>query len=154
MEVLIPAIISFFDEDKKVIITAVGNSMRPLIRHKKDGIILEKYTGQSLCIGDMIFYRRKCGRYVLHRIMDIDSNNNFTMLGDNQIITETGINRDQIVAIPIAIIRGKKTISVSSKFYKLYTRIYVKSAFLRILHIKLFAYKNKLYRAIKKIFNK
>ena len=150
MQNLIPVITAFFDEDKKVIVEAVGNSMRPLIRHKKDGIILEKYVGQSLAVGDMAFYKRKNGRYVLHRIVGITEDNSFIMLGDNQTKAETeaGIKSEQIIAVPTAVIRGKKTVLVTSKGYKRYARLWSKSGFFRNLNIMLFKFKIVLARII------
>ena len=149
LEELIPAINSFFDENKKVIITAVGNSMRPLIRHKRDGIVLEKHTGQPLSVGDLAFYKRESGQYVLHRIVATDENGNFTMLGDNQTEREVGIRVDQIIAIPTDIIRGNKTISVKSARYLRYSKFWTKSVCCRKLNIILFNLRVKIARIIK-----
>ncbi len=148
MEELFPVISSFFDEDKKVIITAVGNSMRPLLRHKKDGIVLEKYEGQPLQTGDMVFYKRESGRYVLHRIVGIDEGGSFTMLGDHQTEAEKGIRKEQVLAVPTAVIRGKKTIPLASKGYQRYAKFWTKSVFFRKLNIKLFGLKIKIFRII------
>ena len=146
MEALIPVICSFFDEGKKVIIGAVGNSMRPLIRHKKDSIILEKYSGSALGIGDMAFYKRENGQYVLHRIVGIADDDSYIMMGDNQTVAETGITKQQIIAIPTAVIRGNKTVSVNLNRYRRYASFWAKSVFFRKLNIKLFALKIKIYR--------
>ena len=148
MEELFPVISSFFDEDKKVIITAVGNSMRPLLRHKKDGIVLEKYKGQPLKTGDMAFYRRETGRYVLHRIVGIDQDGSFTMLGDHQTEAEKGISKEQILALPTAIIRGKRIIPLTSRGYQRYAGFWSKSVFFRKINIKLFLLKIKISRII------
>ena len=149
MQALVPLVDSFFEENKKVIITAVGNSMRPLIRHSKDGIILERYKGHKLSCGDMVFYKRDNNRYVLHRIVDIDDNGNFTMLGDNQTEKEAGIRPDQIFAVPTAVIRGNKTVSVKSAGYKCYAKFWTKSKVFRRLSIFLFEQKIKIARIIK-----
>ena len=148
MESLVPVICSFFDEGKKVIIAAVGNSMRPLIRHKKDSIILEKYSGTQLSVGDMAFYRRENGQYVMHRIVKVDENGSYTMLGDNLTIFEEGIEAEQIIALPTAVIRGTKIIPLTSKRYLRYAKFWAKSVFFRRLSIKLFAIKIKLFRII------
>lgn len=144
-----PLVDSFFKENKKVIITAVGNSMRPLIRHSKDGIVLEQYKGQKLTVGDMAFYKRDNNRYVLHRIVDVDDNGNFTMLGDNQTDKEAGIRPDQIIAVPSAVIRENKTVSVKSAGYKHYAKFWVKSKVFRRFNIFLFEQKIKIARIVK-----
>ena len=144
-----PVIDSFFKEDKKVIITAVGNSMRPLIRHSKDGIVLEEYKGQKLQVGDMAFYKRDSSRYVLHRIVAVEENGSFTMLGDNQTLIEEGIRPDQIIALPYAVIRGNKTILMKSAGYKRYAGFWAKSKVIRRFNIFLFELKIKIARIIK-----
>ena len=148
MEELIPLISSFFDEGKNVIITAVGNSMAPLIRNQKDGIVLTAYKGQTLAIGDMAFFKRSDGNFVLHRIVDIAEDGSLTMLGDNQLSLETGIKPQQVLALPIAIIRGKKTLDLSSKKYRKYSKFWTKSVFFRRVHIKLFSIKTRLSKLI------
>ena len=154
MEELVPVMTSFFAEGKKVIVTAVGNSMLPLIRNRKDAIILTAYEGSQLNIGDMVFYKRKDGKYVLHRIVDVAQDGSFIILGDNQTVIEKGIKKDQIIAVPTAIIRGKKTVSVTSGEYLRYKKIWTHSVVLRKLHIKSFNLKNRIVRKIKRRLKK
>ena len=149
IEQLVPVIKSFFDEGKDVIISAAGNSMYPLIRNYKDAIVLTAYKGQPLNIGDMIFYKRKSGQYVLHRIVGIEGNG-FILLGDNQTQQEKGITKEQVIAVPTAIIRGEKTINVNSKGYLLYTRMWIKSKLLRRAGIRFFGFRIWLSKKVKK----
>lgn len=148
---LVPVMLDLFAKGKKVIISATGNSMAPLIRNKKDSIVLSAYKDENLGVGDMVFYKRKNGRYVLHRIVDIASDGKFIMLGDNQIKMEETVDIKQIVALPVAVIRGEKEVSLTSDGYKLYTKLWKKKSLIRIAYIKLFAFKIKLSRLIKKI---
>lgn len=150
VEELVPVMLDLFAKGKKVIISATGNSMAPLIRNKKDSIVLSAYKGENLGVGDMVFYKRKNGRYVLHRIVDIASDGKFIMLGDNQIKMEETVDIKQIVALPVAVIRGEKEVSLTSDGYKLYTKLWKKKSLIRIAYIKLFAFKIKLSRLIKK----
>lgn len=150
MEDFIPVITSFFDEGKNVIITGVGNSMMPLIRHKKDGIVLSAYKNQALKVGDMVFYRREDNRYVLHRITQISDDGSITTLGDNQLSVENGISYGQVIALATAIIRGKKRVEVTSKGYGLYLKLWTKSMFLRKIYIGLAHLKTRLYGLIKR----
>ncbi|MBQ5910417.1 MAG: S24/S26 family peptidase [Clostridia bacterium] len=152
MEELVPVMTSFFAEGKKVMVTAVGNSMLPLIRNRKDSIVLTAYEGSQLNIGDMVFYKRKDGKYVLHRIVDVAQDGSFIILGDNQTVTEKGIKKDQIIALPTAIIRGKKTVSVTSGEYLRYKKIWTRSVVLRKLHEKYFNLKNRIVKKFKRTF--
>ncbi len=148
IEQLVPVINSFFDDGKDVIISAAGNSMYPLIRNYKDAIVLTAYKGQPLHIGDMIFYKRKSGQYVLHRIVGVEDNG-FVLLGDNQTQQEKGITKEQVIAIPTAIVRGKKIISVNSKGYSLYKKMWTKSKVLRRVGICFFGFRIWLSKRLK-----
>ena len=120
----------------------------PLIRNQKDGIVLTAYKDQTLAVGDMAFFKRSDGSYVLHRIVDIAEDGCLTMLGDNQLSVETGIKPQQIIAVPIAIIRGNKTLDLSSKKYLKYSKFWTKSVFFRRVHIRLFSLKMRLSKVI------
>lgn len=153
MEDLVPVMNSFFSEGKKVMVTAVGNSMLPLIRNQKDAVVLEGYNGGELNIGDMVFFKRYDGKYVLHRIVGVCEDGSFVIQGDNQLITDSGVKKEHIIAVPTAVIRGKKTVSVHSKEYLRYKKIWTHSRVLRKLFIASFNLKIKVKRMIK-IFSK
>ena len=150
VEELVPVMLDLFAEGKKVIIYATGNSMAPLIRNRKDSIVLSAYKGEKLGVGDMVFYKRKNGRYVLHRIVDITADLKFITLGDNQIKAEETVDIKQIVAWPVAVIRGEKEVSLTSKCYKLYKKLWSKKSVIRWIYVKLFILRIKLSRLIKK----
>ena len=53
----------------EVALTVTGSSMEPLLRHLRDQVILmppEKYVPKT---GDIVFFRREDGAWVLHRII-------------------------------------------------------------------------------------
>ncbi len=151
VEELVPVMLDFFAEGKKVIMSATGNSMAPLIRNRKDSIVLAAYNGESLGVGDIIFYKRNDSRYVLHRIVDIASDKKFITLGDNQTKGEETVDINQIIALPVSVIRGEKEFCLNSKGYRFYTKLWAKSSFFRWAHVKLFVLRIKLSRLIKKI---
>ncbi len=72
-----------------------GTSMLPLIRQGKDSVVLVKPG--LLSKRDIVLYRRKNGKYVLHRIIKINGNDLF-LCGDNQNVIETGITVDMVIA--------------------------------------------------------
>lgn len=151
VEELVPVMLDLFAEGKKVIISATGNSMAPFIRNRRDSIVLAAYKGEKLGVGDIVFYKRKNGRYVLHRIVDIVSDKEFITLGDNQIKMEETVEIKQIVALPTAVIRGEREVSLTSNSYKLYKKLWSKKSVLRWICVKLFIFRIKLSRLIKKI---
>ena len=150
-EELVPVMLRSFAEGKRVIILATGNSMAPLIRNNRDSIVLTGYRGETLSVGDIIFYKRRDGRYVLHRIVDKTSNSSFVTLGDNQTNGEEIVNPKDIIALPVSVIRDEKELSLNSKRYRLYTRLWGKKSVFRWTHIRYFKFRIKLSRFIKKI---
>lgn len=150
-EDLVPVMLDFLAEGKKVIISAAGNSMAPLIRNGRDSIVIMGYRGETLSIGDIIFYKRRDGRYVLHRIVDKTSNGCFITLGDNQTNGEEIVNPKDIIALPVSVIRDKKELSLNSKRHRFYTRLWGKKSFLRWSHIQFFKFRIKLSGFLKGI---
>lgn len=150
MHQLAPIICEFLARGKNVIVPAKGNSMRPLLRNRKDSIVLTAYKGEPLFVGDAVFYKRSNGGYVLHRIVSLHENGSFTLMGDNQCQSESGITAEQIIAVPIAFIRGEKKILCSSVGYKRYVNFWTGSTFFRKLHMKLFFLLVRIKSKIKK----
>jgi hypothetical protein len=107
-----------------------GTSMLPLLVWGRDSVELIK--ADSYNIGDIIFYRRDDGHFVLHRIVGKDDKG-YVLCGDNQWIKETGILDHHIIAVVKSITRNKKRIDVNNFTYKLYSKIWV-----AILHYRRF----------------
>ena len=138
MSELVPLITDFINEDKEVVFTARGNSMRPLLRDGKDQLILASTKEKNIGKGDVVLYKRENGTYVAHRILDVAPDGSFTMLGDAQFDIEKGIRPDQIIAVASGfIIRGKEK-SVNSKCYRKYVKFWKKSKHIKKLYLKFF----------------
>ena len=97
-----------------------GVSMLPLIRQGKDSVIIERVKERPKT-GDVIFYRRPDGQFVLHRIVGEDSRG-YVLCGDNQIVKEFGVTDDYIIGIMTSIERDGKTISCNDGKYLKYVR--------------------------------
>lgn len=99
-----------------------GTSMLPLIRQKKDSVVLTA-PKFPLSKGDIIFYQRKNGQFVLHRIVkkSVDS---YVCCGDNQVQLEPGIDESMIIAVVEAVYREDKRIEKGNVLYKLYLFIW------------------------------
>ena len=74
-----------------------GTSMLPTIRDGVDTVTLVKPL-RKLKKGDIIFYRRDNGQYILHRIVKTDGDT-YTTLGDNQWICDYNIRFNQIIGV-------------------------------------------------------
>ncbi len=94
---LYPILKEEIDRGNSFSFTAFGNSMHPFIRGGKDRVTLSPIT-ENLRAGDVIFYRRQNGMFVLHRIIRV-TETGFDLCGDNQYWIESGIQPEQVIAI-------------------------------------------------------
>ena len=58
------------EEGKEVNMTISGSSMSPFIIHHRDKIFF-KATDRELKKGDIVFFQRDSGQYVVHRICKV-----------------------------------------------------------------------------------
>jgi hypothetical protein len=98
-----------------------GTSMLPMIRQKKDSVVLVK-NKEALKKYDVILYRRENGQYVLHRIIKVLPDY-YVLSGDNQVVKETFCKNGQIIGVISGFYHGDKYISVSNKKYKIYVHL-------------------------------
>lgn len=69
----IPVLIGLMEEGKEVSMIISGSSMNPFLIHHRDSILMKKPDG-PVRRGDMVFYQRPSGAYVMHRVHHIDKN--------------------------------------------------------------------------------
>lgn len=119
-------------EKNKLVNAPVGISMLPLLRPNRDVVILENNLKPK--IYDVVLYRRSNGKYILHRIIDID-NNGYVMCGDNQYIKELGIKQEQILAVMTGFYRDKKYFKSSNRYYQWYVKVWCFSLMFRRIFI-------------------
>ncbi len=110
-----------------------GTSMLPLIVQDRDSVTLTKT--ERFVVGDIAFYQRAGGEYVLHRIIG-ESDGTFTMCGDNQLAPEYGVKPEQIIAKAAYITRKGSKIMPRSLPYRLYVLLW-RSFFIRRVYFKL-----------------
>ncbi len=115
--------------------TIVGDSMFPMLRDRKDLVLVEKPKGR-LKRYDLPLYQRPSGQYVLHRVLWVHSDY-YTICGDNRWQKEK-VPNEWIVGVMKGFYRGEKFIPASSFLYKLYVHIWCDFYFIRggILYLK------------------
>lgn len=99
-----------------------GTSMLPMLRQEVDSVLLREPPGQCKKY-DIILYRRSQGQYVLHRIVKV-TQDGYVLCGDHQTSMETGISREQIIAIVDGFYRKEKRIHVKQFLYQCYVHIW------------------------------
>lgn len=118
-----------------------GNSMKPFIPNGTHIITLSPIVSE-LKKNDVVFYRRRSGAFVLHRIIKAEKDGSFTLCGDNQGFLEKGIQRDQIIARLSAMETDGKKIPLHS----LSERIHCALLPARRLLIRLYARARKILK--------
>ena len=122
VNLLAPYIEESLKNNCDVRITVTGYSMYPLLRNRKDSVILGK-PPKKLKKYDIVFYKREDGSYILHRILKI-KDNLLSMAGDNEIELEYPIKPEQIIGVTTHYIKSGKKYSTKNLIYKLYVIIW------------------------------
>lgn len=132
-----------------------GSSMFPMIKPGSGEVCIVK--ADSVLKNDVILYKRKNGKYVLHRVLKI-IDDEFVCCGDNQWEPEYGVTRDMIIGKLDSWYSGDKKRTVKDKDYLRYVKFWCKSLALRrfllfIMSLK-WRIKELCYKIYKKFFKK
>lgn len=122
-----------------------GTSMLPMLKDRKDSVRIIKPKEQPKKY-DIIFYRRKDGSFILHRIVKVKKGG-YICRGDNQILNEFPVTEDMVIGVVEAYTRNNEWISVNSKRQYFYSRFKVNT----ILFLRT---KRYLEAIINKLFGK
>ena len=109
--------------------TCRGISMLPMLRQRRDVIIVRKKGPERCKKYDVALYIRPPHDYVLHRVVKVGKT--YTCMGDNQFHKEPGLRHDQMIGIVTEFVRDGKTIPVTDLRYRLYSRLWYHSRFPR-----------------------
>ena len=96
----------------EVVITVAGWSMEPFLHNQRDRVLLRKPI-RPLKNGDIVFYQRKTGQYVLHRIFK-KKPEGYYLMGDNQLELEGPIEENAIFAVAIEVERNGRWFSAEN----------------------------------------
>ena len=100
-----------------LVFTPRGNSMQPLLLDGENPVVLEKVSGR-LQKGDIPFYKRENGQYVLHRIIDV-RDGYYVIRGDNTFVKEL-VPDEWIIGVMTEFYRGKRHVLADNKAYRRY----------------------------------
>ena len=141
----------------KLIYPNKGVSMKPLLRQGRDLMVIERKGPEPCKKYDAVLFRRPSVRgpddYVLHRILRINKDGSYWIVGDNCCTGET-VREAQILGVLSAVVRGGRQIPVTAPGYRLYVTLWCKPwplrfAVLRVWHLCRRVL-SRLKRAIKK----
>lgn len=114
---LYPLIEEVLVEGGEVYITVRGNSMSPFLYDGRDQAVFAPIGDRKIRKGDIVFYQRDSGQYVMHRVYAVDRDGVMTLVGDAQWTLEPGIRPDQLRAFVPRVVRKGKEVSCERGFW-------------------------------------
>ena len=139
----LPVLIDIIKTGKDVNLLISGSSMSPFLCHKRDTIIISQPI-KPFQRGDMVFYQRDNGAYVMHRIHHIDKKGNLYIVGDAQTEIEGPIRQNQVFGIIHKAIRKGQLISKGDFWWDFFEKVWIRMVPLR-------PFIRKTYELFKKI---
>lgn len=113
-----------------------GVSMLPLLRQGRDSVSLRQ-VDSPIQKGDILFYQRPDGSFVLHRVQAVTPDG-LTLMGDNQTVPERGVSPDWVIGRVTRIFRDDKEVLCDSPRYRRYLLLWqftiARSLFLKLYH--------------------
>ena len=137
-----PLIRETLEKNGEVTFISAGRSMLPVIRDRKDAVTLVK-PKREIKPGDIVFYQRDNGQFILHRVMFVNSDK-YVMRGDNQWDNEYNIRRDQIIGVLKCFERNGKIHNVTDRDYLMYVKLLPLIRFFRKTY---YGFKSKVYKS-------
>lgn len=141
-----PMIEAMIEAGQNVTLQISGDSMRPTLKPRRDAAVLSRVRQWPPEKGTILFFKRKTGEYVLHRVLRV-KDGACTMNGDAQEWTEGPVTEQMAIAEAIAIIRKGRMIEAEQPKYRVYVRLW---RLTRPLRKPMFA----LWRGMKKLLGR
>lgn len=115
------------EEGQEVSVTITGSSMTPFLVHERDRVVFKK-PDRPLKKGDIVFYQRDNGQYIMHRIVKVRAGSDvasYEMAGDSQSEIEKGIREDQIFGLVTKICRKGKWIEPGDFWWEFFEKVWI-----------------------------
>lgn len=132
------------EEGRTVSMLIAGSSMAPFLIHQRDTIWFRK-PDRPLKKGDMVFYRRQDGKFVMHRICRIRGNA-YYMIGDNQTEIEGPLTREQIFAVVVKVRRKGQILQPGDFWWEFFARVWLRVIPVRRLIANVHAAWSRLFK--------
>ena len=132
------------EQGKEVSLLITGSSMVPFLCNERDYIFFRK-PDRPLRKGDMVFYQRRSGQYVMHRICKLCPDGTLDIVGDAQWVIEHGVRPEQVFGLITKVRRKGKLLSDGSFWWEFFRVFWVRVIPARKILMK-------CYSLIRKIF--
>lgn len=111
-------------QGKIVSLLISGSSMSPFLCHNRDYIYFTRPWGE-LKRGDMVFYERGNGQFVMHRVYRVTPEG-FYMVGDAQTEIEGPLQKDQIFGQVIKVKRKDKILEPGDFWWEFFAKVWIR----------------------------
>ena len=130
------------ESGKVVSLRIAGSSMSPFLAHGRDYIYFTK-PDRELRAGDMVFYQRRNGQYVMHRIYKVKPDG-YYIVGDAQTEIEGPVARDQIFALIKKVKRKDRIIQPGDFWWEFFEHVWIRMIPLRRPAVRLYGAVSKM----------
>ena len=128
--------------------TTVGVSMYPMLRDRRDRIVVVPVGEKTLEKYDLPLYKLPDGKYVLHRIIGV-KDDHYIIRGDNTYVKEY-VPKDWILGYVSEFYRKDRHVLVSSRSYRVYAVLWNAIYPVRIGYVRTRGLFGRLIRKLKK----
>lgn len=119
IDAYMPVLRELLAQGQSVSLTVTGESMSPFLRHGRDHIRLAAVAAPPQR-GDMVFFRRRNGQYIMHRVLRRLPDGNYAIIGDGQQQVEAPIAPEQIFAVVTQVCRKGVWIGPESFWWRFF----------------------------------
>ena len=119
IDAYLPVVRELLSQGQTVSLTVTGESMSPFLRHGRDQIRLAAVTAPPRR-GDIVFYTRPNGQYIMHRVLRRMPDGNYAIVGDGQQQVEAPIAPQQIFAVVTQVCRKGVWIGPESFWWRFF----------------------------------
>ncbi len=128
--------------------TTVGMSMYPMLRNRRDRIVVVPVGEKTLGKYDLPLYKRADGKYVLHRIIGV-KDGLYIIRGDNTYVKEY-VPKDWVLGYVSEFYRKDHHVLASSRTYRAYAALWNAIYPARWGYVRVRGFLARLIRKIKK----
>lgn len=134
---------SILEEGKEVPLVVTGNSMMPFLIDRRDQVLIKRIE-RPLKKGDIAFFQRENGQYIMHRIHFIRKDNRtgenqFYFIGDGQKSIEGPIKENQVFGVITEVLRKGKHLDEHTFTWKFFQNIWCYVIPFRMLLIRIYS---------------
>lgn len=122
-----------------------GVSMLPLLRQKRDVLIIEKKTERCKRL-DVALFVRPDGKYIVHRVLKVFPDG-YWIVGDNCVSGEN-VREEQVLGVMTAVKRGGRMLQMNNWGLRLYAHLWCDAYPVRFLALRTVCFIKRKLRAL------